>query len=478
MNSRNCRFDHRVVCRIRRLSLAGLMIVTLSAGISCQPSSPQSGSVSPVTERSAVIPISTGSVMSDHISFQLCVVYLPKPKSDPLPELDALLNDKFIAVQRVEVIVDVPTKRLMSAQLETDPKKNFLLPDPEYLKKFGKGLTDKQAEDVQNSEAVLILEFGHPKEDVLDGLRDAQTIVQTLARSSEGLIWDDATRELYAPDEWERRRFEGWDGRIPNVARQTTIHAYQTDKSVRAITLGMSKFGVPDLVVEEFSWSNQRNIGHVLNLLGQAFVEGTEISQPGQFDLDMHRLKNSEAREAQITKLKSNATGVLQLSLQRGAPEEGDPDNRLIEITFDRGNGPDVHARQTDVLSRGFGADDEVQSIQHDDAIKAASEQARKKLPSLRGQFKKGLAPGEYLLVKAPFKRPSGGNEWMWVEVSRWQGKKITGLLQNDPFDIPDLKAGQAVEVSESDVFDYIRVFADGHQEGNETAKLIQKQSE
>jgi uncharacterized protein YegJ (DUF2314 family) len=85
------------------------------------------------------------------------------------------------------------------------------------------------------------------------------------------------------------------------------------------------------------------------------------------------------------------------------------------------------------------------------------------------------LAPGEFIQVKSPFDTPDGGREWMWVEVTSWTGDKIKGLLSNEPFNIPDLHAGQVVEVSEADVFDYIRRLPDGTQEGNETSKVMKE---
>jgi len=64
----------------------------------------------------------------------------------------------------------------------------------------------------------------------------------------------------------------------------------------------------------------------------------------------------------------------------------------------------------------------------------------------------------------------------MWVEVVRWQGRTIRGILQNDPFEVPDLKSGARVEVKEGSLFDYILEKKDGTKEGNETGRLIERQ--
>ena len=58
----------------------------------------------------------------------------------------------------------------------------------------------------------------------------------------------------------------------------------------------------------------------------------------------------------------------------------------------------------------------------------------------------------------------------------RWQGHTIRGILDNDPFEIPDLKAGAKVEVKEDSLFDYLLVKRDGTQEGNETARLMKRE--
>jgi uncharacterized protein YegJ (DUF2314 family) len=216
-------------------------------------------------------------------------------------------------------------------------------------------------------------------------------------------------------------------------------------------------------------------MGHIINLLGQTLAEGAAPRKAGEFDLDIRSIKNPKVRDPQIESLKPNATSVALLSLKEGEWEKGDPQNRLIEITFDRFPGPDVHARQEKMLGSLFGWKDSVTPVRHDQELLEASRRARAKLPSLRAAFAAGLAPGEFIEVKAPFRTPDGGQEWMWVEVASWKGDRIKGLLRNEPFNVPKLHAGQEVDVSEATVFDYIRKLPDGTMEGNETGKVIER---
>ena len=79
-------------------------------------------------------------------------------------------------------------------------------------------------------------------------------------------------------------------------------------------------------------------------------------------------------------------------------------------------------------------------------------------------------------LVTGAVARDDEGNEWMWIEVLRWDDDHLNGVLQNDPFHIKDLKEGAKVSVKVGDAFDYILYHSDGTMEGNETGKLIEQQ--
>jgi uncharacterized protein YegJ (DUF2314 family) len=324
----------------------------------------------------------------------------------------------------------------------------------------------------------LVLEFGFRAADVWDSLLAATTVSETVARDTGGLLWDEETREVFTPDEWHKRRITTWAGGVPDISDHITIHAYNSGEYVRAITLGMRKVGLPDVVVEESSWSSDGSVGHLINLFCQAMAEGATIDRPGEFDLDLRAIRNDAVRNPQVESLKSNATGKALLSLRRGKWEDGDPMNRLIEIGFDRYPGRDHHARREAMLSSLFGWKDSSEPVKHDERLLAASRRAKERLPALCKDFSEGLAPAEFIQLKAPFATPDGGREWMWVEVTAWKAGKIRGILKNEPFSIPDLHAGQVVEVSQEDVFDYIRTYPDGREEGNETGAVIGKMQE
>ncbi|AMV19017.1 DUF2314 domain-containing protein [Planctomyces sp. SH-PL14] len=432
-----------------------------------------------------------GDQRAERIEYEFAIYYLPKPTKDPLAELKSLLAGRYrfftlrertadekpadADAPAASTAVSVPS---VAARIEPDVQAEYAPPDPDLLARFGHGLSSEQADQLMESEQALILEFSYSGRHVWNGLKEAQGLVADLANATGGLIWDEETREVFAPAAWSER-LAAWTGDVPDLSKHTVIHAYKKDEFIRAITLGMTKFGLPDLVVDNFSWSLSRNTGHLLNLFAQALAEGAVIAKPGEFDLDLKSIRNPQVREEHLPHLLENATGVALLTLKKGTWEEGDPKNRLIELTFDRGTGPDPHARHEAVVSKTFGSSDSVTKVAHDDAeLEAASARARKKLPALRTAFNKGLEPGETLLLKAPFATPDDSQEWMWVEVTRWKGDAISGLLMNEPHSIPDLHAGQKVQVSEAKIFDYIRRLPNGTVEGNETGEVIARQQQ
>jgi uncharacterized protein YegJ (DUF2314 family) len=416
-----------------------------------------------------------GSPMADSIQFQYAVYMLPIPAKNPLVMLQKALEKKYAGLKLVTEIPKDPRKMVVRVRLQKHVRQEYAPPSLEDLRYSGDGLSPKQAQALQKSDEAFILEFAHPNENVWTALHAADELVEEIARKAGGLVWDEETREVFTPDVWHEKRLKSWSGSVPDISSQTVIHVYKKDELERAITLGMTKMGLPDVVVDGVSWSSNGQVGHLINLFCQAMAEGAVFEKSGRFNLELQAIKNSKVRDAQLKSLKGNSMGVAYLSLKPGVWEEGDPKNRLIQLTADRYVGNDPPAKQDRMLSCSLGWEDKVTGVEHNEELLEESRRERAKLPRLQKDFNAGLQPGEFILVKAPFKTPDGGNEWMWVEITSWKGSLIRGTLENQPFNVPDLHAGQVVEVWEGDVFDYIRQYPDKRREGNTTGEIIRK---
>jgi uncharacterized protein YegJ (DUF2314 family) len=413
--------------------------------------------------------------MADSIRFQYAVYMLPVHAKDPSAVLREALVKGYAGLKLVDEIPKEPSEMVVSTHLQEHAQKEYAPPSLEDLQYSGHGISPQQAQALQKSKEALIIQFAHPKENVWTALHAADLLVEEIARKTGGLVWDEETREIFSADAWHDRRLKSWDGGVPDISSQTVVQTYKKDELLRAITLGMTKAGLPDVVVDDFSWSSEPEVGDLINLFCQSMAEGTALEKSGKFNLNLRAIKNSQVRGNQLNSLKRNSMGVAYLSLKLGVWEEGDPRNRLIQLASDRYVGNDVPAKLDRMLGCFFGWEDKVTAVEHNEELLEESRKERAKLPGLKKDFNAGLQIGEFIQVKVPFKAPDGGNEWMWVEITSWKGNVIRGILENEPVNISDLHSGQIVEVWDGDVFDYIREYPDKRTEGNTTGDILKK---
>ncbi len=381
----------------------------------------------------------------------------------------------FIGFEKVVPLPDKTNGPSVAVSLERELADSYPVPGIQHLSYFGRGISKVQAESIQESKLALIIDIAYPLGTSAERLKASSASLFEIAKTYGGLIWDSETRELFSHQRWNEDRIKSWNQGVPNVEKHTVIHAYNNDGGVRAITLGMAKFGLPDIVVNNFSWSLNRSVGNLVNLVAQSVVEGSALTDRGTLKLNISALKDTQYKQGLISTLKDNAEPKLEIMIGEGKWEEGDPNNYLIELLFENIKGDSLSEKQERLISSLFGWEDEISYVKHNKLIQEASERAKGKLSGLEKDFNNGLSPGEFIQLKAPFKTPEGGNEWMWVEVLSWKGNAITGLLKNEPHNIPGLRGGAEVVVVQNEIFDYIRNYPDGNSEGNETGKLIMK---
>jgi len=292
----------------------------------------------------------------------------------------------------------------------------------------------------------------------------SQQMAVTLAESRKGFIWDDTTRELFAPGALKQQRLGG--GAL-DVTAHVTMHAYRTGELIRVVTLGMEKFGLPDLVIEESIGGAE--IGKMINLAAQLLVEGANLSPEGKLRLDLDALQDAGIRERMTGKVLDRARRKADVDALEGRRDRGDPENALLELWF----GEPAQQRQYQAAERIWGAKDEAMLTRTDAAVEEESRREREKvIRQIKPRFQRGEMEHQHLTVKLPF-RNSQGTEWMWIEVVRWQGSKVFGILKNTPEFVRVAPAGAQVSGDESEIFDYILHLPDGGIEGNTTAALL-----
>ncbi|MBO6549911.1 MAG: DUF2314 domain-containing protein [Rhizobiales bacterium] len=413
--------------------------------------------------------------------YQFAIFSLGGHKQQSLEQVKAtikaeLKEAKIVAkfskkIEKPEILLDL---------IHQDGLKKYRPQNLRELKYFGRGLTGEEANKLQKSKEVLVVTFLVPKKYGMKFHLETLNFMASLAKNCSCVLWDETTRETYSLSAWKQRRLTYWENNLPIARFHFTVHYYKSGNKglARAISLGMGKFGLPDIVINDMAISSGKSMVSLLNVIAQAFVENNKIASDGSMLLQVDEMVHKQEKEILFSGLKKNRKQKVLIKLRPLKKRDaGDPNNLILEVKFDHVKGKNLQEKQEQLVSDVFGSEDKVSLVKHNQAIKVASQKARAKLPQLKREVlnKFRSTGGGYLLLKGPFKTPNGGNEWMWVEVMQWKGREISGFLKNEPRLIPNLKVGAKVTIKEGEVFDYIRVRADGTSDGNETGKLILK---
>ncbi len=405
-------------------------------------------------------PWPAGNVVAARTESIFAVYAMPSRNVDVLAAAKAVRRASYQHLPLLPVDTDKTGVVLLAPDI-----KKFAPPSEDMLKFSGRGLSPEQVKAVQGSEKLAVMSFQASGAEVLKVYADALKMVDAVADKTGGLIFDEGTRELFTRDAW-KKRIEAPVSDPKNLSAHFTMHMYRNNGPlVRVVSIGLEKWGLPNLVVNDVVASTAGSMNALLNVVAATLFKQKKTTVEGALKV---------SADIADEKVLAGGTGAVVVSLVEAKKEEGDARGPLIEIAFP-GPKATLHERHDKLLSTLFGAEDTLNAVKHTDAALAESAKARQRLLALKPRFLKGFGYKESLQVKAPFRTASGGNEWMWVEVSDWKGTTISGVLRNDPYDVPELKSGSKVSVEEASVFDYLHRKSDGTVEGNTTQKLLQK---
>jgi len=356
---------------------------------------------------------------------------------------------------------------------KTNP--NYFVPNRQYLRYTGLGLSSKQIDILEKKPRMAYISFFYNSDVGFTNLHKIENVLHEICKKYNAVIWDDVTRQMISIKAWATLRLSHWQDGVPYVPGQVNTHAYKNGKSFRIISMSQKKFGYPDIAIERFMWMDKHYAGLLISLVSQALVEKAVQIKLGKFVIDLNRIKNRRFRKIVMGQMNKPLPQKITIAYRVVKRDKGDPDNMILSLDFRWKSGRNEHDKQHKYFLNLFKQHDRMDVVKDSNReILAASRRAIERLPVIKKRFNKGLAPG-FVRVKAPFRGPNGGVEYMWVEVFKWKGKVIDGTLVNSPVNIPSLKVGDKVKLRQSEVFDYILRYANGVTEGNESGKLIHK---
>lgn len=408
------------------------------------------------------------------LTYTVQLLYPTPPKGDAVADARKLLAEKYKEL--------AGTWKPGAPQPETEvraiPPEDIDRPDEEMLSFFARRLTPDERKRLMGAKSATLLAFRVPFAKRNEALLAATRFAHQLASERGAFLFDAETREYFTPQSWKESRLDGWTGDAPSLQAHITMHVYDRGDGLRMITLGMAKFGLPDLVVEQVSRSLTNDVGSLVNAVAQLLAEGLELTPDGGLNVDLGRVKEAKAKSRFEARVTPGARRSVKLWALDGRRDDGDPQNPLLELFFPGTGTP--NARQLAALDALFGkkADNLTPVPPGDPELAEVTRKALARLNALKPRIEKGLRAPEELLVKAGFRTDDGSTEHMWLVVSEWKKDRLYGTLANEPFEVSGLRMGSPVDVALSEVDDYVYVGPDGKKEGGESSRILQRREE
>jgi uncharacterized protein YegJ (DUF2314 family) len=456
--------------------LAACMGVSVIVGCRREPQASQRAGRAPeASQPGGGARVPTGSPVVSKRRFGVAIYTPAAPSPARMNEARELVRTSFPGLKLRATMEELtpPSAAVLAPDIATLPP-----PDAKTVALFGRGLDAERAKEVANSKGVLALLWNLDVDAKSEKLRKAEALAGDLAAKSGGVLWDAETREIFSVSAWKERRVDGWEGDVPDVSRHFVIHYYADEDRHRMVTLGLVKLGVPDVAVSDVPRHQASEMQTLVLAIAQLLVEGAAVGGDGRLEVNLAAIRHSRARSDLLATSPSGAHRT-SVTLTIGKQEEGDADNRLVELRFDGHPGATEAERQAAAVKALSGAseDQTTRARASDPELEAAAARVRARLPAVAAAFKKGLPVGERISVKAPFNTDNGGVEWMWIEVTAWDKGRIQGSLSNEPEWIARLSLGAKVEVAQDAVADYLWRKADGTHEGGESVEVLKRRA-
>jgi hypothetical protein len=278
-----------------------------------------------------------GSPTLPHREFDFGV-YLPWPASPAA--LGAARQDAAERLKGVTILTLPDPRSPPTALVLAPPISRLPAPPLDFIRSDGRGFRPGDADAVARSQGLIALAFRLDEDPGLARLRAAQSVALDAARAGGGAIWDESTREIYAADEWAKVRIDGWEGELPDVRRHISLHYDDAMGGGRLFTLGMQKFGLPDLAAVNVTRRDIGNATRILDGVAQVLVEGARVEGAGDLTVQLGAIRHAAARRALLDASDPTAVVAWTVTLVPVSPRRGDADNRIVLLQFPQNGFP------------------------------------------------------------------------------------------------------------------------------------------
>ncbi len=428
----------------------------------------------PIAEKLEPIP------HDSEVSAELAVI-APKATAAKLAELAALAPEKW-ALTAADCGADCAGVRkfMVDAKgtVEVMAAADWILPSKDAIATVARSVPEAERAALYETKELLVVRVsGEDNRDHMP-MRGAFAVASAFARELRGYVHDEDTHRIDPASVFAERVPKAPIGTPFFVPESLLVALHPVDEEdvagpYRLLTLGLDRYGAPDLEMRGFHEKDAAKLAGILNAVASKIARGERGPVLTVSLADVASVGRRKPGDYTRAPEKSKDVTV-HLSLADRMP--GDPDNDVYRIVpepvDDDATDEEAYASlaaklygdPTRVLTEGTA----------DPALLAAEARAKKAVPAAVAKWKKD---GGSLTVRVPFAVPAqpGKSEVMWMKVASCEGPVCKGTLASRPVFAKNLAAGAQVEGKLGDVSDYLLELPDGTKEGGETISILEK---
>lgn len=349
---------------------------------------------------------------------------------------------------------------------------DLLLPPRDTLDTVAPGLTPRERDGVEaRGTAVMIRTQGAITPEQMPA-RAVFAAAAVLAEALDGFVYDEVARRIETAHDVVEHTVVAKLGEPAFARKHIVIQLYrQEDGTARLLTLGMARFGSPDLSIRGANMSSGPLLAEVINAAASQLAHGkNEATITVTLD-EIARVVGKKPSE-----LNPTPTSARPVVLDIVTPEriEGDPVNTMAELVPK--DGATREAWDAVIVSL-FGVAPSVSASVDDEELAAIAKKAQRDLPAAIKRFEAG--EGE-LFIKGPFPIPpdarvDGGaaSEMLWLAAASCDAQRCTGVLSNEPTYATNIALGKTTSVKRAEAVDWMIQKHDGGIAGGESIKVL-----
>jgi hypothetical protein len=328
-----------------------------------------------------------------------------------------------------------------SLVLDVMPSTFWPMPSFEDLPDVTRTLTDgERAKLGRPLRLVSVRTSGPAAPDQLPA-RTAYAAAIAIARATGGLVYDRVDDRIESAETFATHAIVAPMGAsVFRLDRIEIRYMARADGNVRLITSGLLRFGAPDVDVASVEPRFAAPLADLVAEVARSLVDGAHTS-PIDVALDGAKLR---------------------VDLADVHPESGDPNTTMVRVVSEGETTPAAYAR----LAATIPIDAGDTTTPSDDELDASRIRTQSHLHSVLDRFAADRDAGARLYLQLPFDYVTdageAGEEWMWVDVERWDETSIDGKLVDDPDNTMPLHRGDAVHRLRAEATAYELTSSDG----------------